>query len=88
MNVCKWGMSGSATANSILLSVLLRLNIIYNQFTIQWEIVNYYCTINVELGETLVSEHKNVGLYILGGGGRGSEKVYCLYTCGNVDICG
>ncbi len=31
MNVCKWCMSGSATENSILLSVLLRLNKIFNQ---------------------------------------------------------
>ncbi len=31
MNVCKWCMSGSATENSILLRVLLRLNKIFNQ---------------------------------------------------------
>ncbi len=31
MNVCKWCMSGSATENSILLSVLTRLNKIFNQ---------------------------------------------------------
>ncbi len=31
MNVCKWCMSGSATENSILLSVLPRLNKIFNQ---------------------------------------------------------
>ncbi len=30
MNVCKWYMSGSATENSILLSVLPRLNKIFN----------------------------------------------------------
>ncbi len=31
MNVCKWCMSGSATENSILLSVLPRLNKVFNQ---------------------------------------------------------
>ncbi len=31
MNVCKWCMSVSATENSILLSVLPRLNKIFNQ---------------------------------------------------------
>ncbi len=31
MNVCKWYLSGSATENSILLSVLPRLNKIFNQ---------------------------------------------------------
>ncbi len=31
MNVCKWYMSGSATENSILLSVLLSLNKNFNQ---------------------------------------------------------
>ncbi len=31
MSVCKWCMSGSATENSILLSVLPRLNKIFNQ---------------------------------------------------------
>ncbi len=31
MNVCKWRMRGAATENSILLSVLLRLNKIFNQ---------------------------------------------------------
>ncbi len=31
MNVCKWCMSVSATEHSILLSVLLRLNKIFNQ---------------------------------------------------------
>ncbi len=31
MNVCKWCMSGSATENSILLSVLPRLNKSFNQ---------------------------------------------------------
>ncbi len=44
-----------------------------------------YCTINV-LGETHILETKNVGLYTWRGGGRGSEKVYCLYTHENVDI--
>ncbi len=32
MNVCKWCMSGSAIENSILLSMLQRLNKIFNQF--------------------------------------------------------
>ncbi len=40
------------------------------------------------LRETLVLEPKNVGLNTLGRGGRGSEKVYCLYTHENVDIFG
>ncbi len=31
MNVCKWCMSGSATENCILLSVLPRLNKFFNQ---------------------------------------------------------
>ncbi len=31
MNVCKWCMSGSANKNSILLSVLPRLNKVFNQ---------------------------------------------------------
>ncbi len=31
MNVCKWCMSGLATENSILLSVLSRLNKKFNQ---------------------------------------------------------
>ncbi len=31
MNVCKWCMSGLATENSILQSVLPRLNKIFNQ---------------------------------------------------------
>ncbi len=31
MNVCNWCMSGSATGNSILFSVLPRLNNIFNQ---------------------------------------------------------
>ncbi len=31
MNVCKWCMSGTATENSISLSVLPRLNNIFNQ---------------------------------------------------------
>ncbi len=31
MNVCKWRMGGSATKKCILLSVLLRLNKIFNQ---------------------------------------------------------
>ncbi len=34
--------------------------------------------------ETHILETKNVGLL----GGRGSEKVYCLYTHENVDIFG
>ncbi len=38
------------------------------------------------LHKNLVLETKNVGLYTLEGGGRGSEKVYCLYTHENVDI--
>ncbi len=38
--------------------------------------------------ETHILETKNVGLYTLKGGGRGSEKVYCLYTHENVDIFG
>ncbi len=36
--------------------------------------------------ETHILETKNVGLYTWRGGGRGSEKVYCLYTHENVDI--
>ncbi len=35
-----------------------------------------------------ILETKNVGLYTWRGGGRGSEKVYCLYTHENVDIFG
>ncbi len=31
MNACKWCMSGSATENIILISVLPRLNKIFNQ---------------------------------------------------------
>ncbi len=38
------------------------------------------------LCDTLVLEPQNVGLYTLGDVGRGSEKVYCLYTSENVDI--
>ncbi len=39
--------------------------------------------------ETHILETKNVGLYTWrGGGGRVSEKVYCLYTHENVDIFG
>ncbi len=38
--------------------------------------------------ETHFFETKNVGLYTWRGGGRGSEKVYCLYTHENVDIFG
>ncbi len=33
-------------------------------------------------------ETKNVGMYTWRGGGRGSEKVYCLYTHENVEIFG
>ncbi len=33
-------------------------------------------------------ETKYVGLYTWRGRGRGSEKVYCLYTDENVDIFG
>ncbi len=40
------------------------------------------------LRKTLALEPKNVVLYTLEGGGRGSEKVYCLYTHENVDIFG
>ncbi len=50
MNVCKWCMSGLATENSILLSVLPRLNNIFNQSNISNYIivsliigVNSYC---------------------------------------------
>ncbi len=35
-----------------------------------------------------ILETKNVGLYTCRGGGRGYEKVYCLYTHENVDIFG
>ncbi len=38
--------------------------------------------------ETHILETKNVGLYTWRGGGRGSEKVYFLYTHENVDIFG
>ncbi len=38
--------------------------------------------------ETHILETKNVGLYTWREGGRGSEKVYCLYTHENVDIFG
>ncbi len=38
--------------------------------------------------ETHILETKNVGLYTWRGRGRGSEKVYCLYTHENVDIFG
>ncbi len=38
--------------------------------------------------ETHILETKNVGLYTWRGGGRGSEKVYCVYTHENVDIFG
>ncbi len=38
--------------------------------------------------ETHILETKNDGLYTWRGGGRGSEKVYCLYTHENVDIFG
>ncbi len=38
--------------------------------------------------ETHILETKNVGLYTWRGGGRGCEKVYCLYTHENVDIFG
>ncbi len=38
--------------------------------------------------ETHILETKNVGLYTWRGGGRGSEKVYCLYTHKNFDIFG
>ncbi len=38
--------------------------------------------------ETHILETKNVGLYPSRGGGRGFEKVYCLYTHENVDIFG
>ncbi len=40
------------------------------------------------LHKTFVLDPQNVGLYTLEGGGRGSEKVYCLYTHENVDILG
>ncbi len=46
------------------------------------------CTIIVMLCETHILEPQNVGLYTLRGGGRRSEKVYCLYTHENVDIFG
>ncbi len=38
--------------------------------------------------ETHLLVTKNVGLYTWRGGGRVSEKVYCLYTHENVDIFG
>ncbi len=38
--------------------------------------------------ETHILETKHVGLYTWRGGGRGSEKVYCLYTHENDDIFG
>ncbi len=38
--------------------------------------------------ETHILETKDIGLYTWRGGGRGSEKVYCLYTHENVDIFG
>ncbi len=40
------------------------------------------------MGETHILETKKVGLYTWRGGGKGSEKVYCLYTYENVDIFG
>ncbi len=38
--------------------------------------------------ETHILQTKNVGLYPWRGGGRGSEKLYCLYTNEKVDISG
>ncbi len=38
--------------------------------------------------ETHILETKNVVLYIWRGGGKGSEKEYCLYIHENVDIFG
>ncbi len=40
------------------------------------------------LHETHILELKNIGLYTWQGGGRWSEKVYCLYTHENVDSFG
>ncbi len=40
------------------------------------------------LCETFVLEPQNVSLYILGGGGKGSENVYCVHTHEHVDIFG
>ncbi len=40
------------------------------------------------MSETHILETKEVGLYNWRGEGRGSEKVYCLYTHENVDIFG
>ncbi len=37
MNVCKWCTSGLATENSILLSVLPRLNKTFNQSSSQYD---------------------------------------------------
>ncbi len=44
MNECRWYMSGSATKNSILLSVLPRLNKIFNQskqyiMSVLWQVL-------------------------------------------------
>ncbi len=46
------------------------------------------CIIIVMLLETHILGPTNVGLYTLRGGGRGSKKVYCLYTHEHVDIRG
>ncbi len=65
----------------------MKLNIfsLYTQRNI-YQVNFSCCTINVVLRDTLVLEPQNVGQYSLGGGRRGSEKVYCLYTLENVDI--
>ncbi len=52
MNVCKWGMSGSATENSILLSVLPRLNKMFNQ-SINHCVWLLYIFPHVELSNTM-----------------------------------
>ncbi len=50
--------------------------------------VNFFgCTINVVVHKSLVSEPQSV-CSICTLEGKGVYKVYCLYTCGNVDIFG
>ncbi len=53
MNVCKWCMSGSATENSILLNVLLRLNKLFNQsIKIPFILPMIYCSFTIQINIT------------------------------------
>ncbi len=49
MNVCKWCMSGSATQNSILLSVLPKLNKIFNQS------INQTICVIIKMSDSIIS---------------------------------